>query len=84
MERKEKAEITINQGKTMTVEEMDEMSDYLEKTRTVTIENSQFCYLLHIEGQSISFQGAYAADFFEKFFKKNGYEVTRTKNQEDS
>lgn len=43
------------------------------------IENSQFSYLLHIDGRVISFQGGSDADFLEKLLTGFGYSVRRTK-----
>ena len=39
--------------------------------------NSQFTWILEVDGESISFNGGYNADYFEKHYKELGYEVKR-------
>jgi len=43
------------------------------------IENGQFSYILHVDGHGISFQGAYAADYFRQHYQKLGYKVLEIK-----
>jgi len=39
--------------------------------------NGQFSWILEVDGYSISFNGGYAVDYFEKHYKALGYEVKR-------
>lgn len=39
--------------------------------------NSQFSYILEVDGESIPFNGSYNADYFEKHYKNLGYKVER-------
>jgi hypothetical protein len=39
--------------------------------------NSKFSWILGVDGQTISFQGFYNADYFERHYSELGYEVIR-------
>jgi len=43
-----------------------------------TIINAAFAYQLIVDGKTINFQGADAADYFEEHYKALGYTVERT------
>lgn len=44
-------------------------------TKTITIVNLPWCYVLKVEGKSIQFQGMASVEFFKKHFTDLGYVV---------
>lgn len=46
-----------------------------EKDKLCYIEDSQFCYYLHVDGQRIGFLGWEEADYFKEHYEKLGYKV---------
>lgn len=45
--------------------------------------NSRFCWFLRVDGESISFQGSYNADYFANHYANLGYKVERIDQHND-
>jgi hypothetical protein len=43
--------------------------------------NGQFSWILEVDGQSISFQGYYNSEYFEKHYSELGYIIEREDRQ---
>ena len=47
----------------------------IKRTKTCKIINAQFSWILEVDNRSILFQGSSGADYFEKHYKKLGYNI---------
>jgi hypothetical protein len=49
----------------------------MKMNKVCKIINSQFSYILEVDGYEIPFQGGYNAEYFEKHYSELGYKVEK-------